>query len=97
MSEIKGYLNNIPRFYQFQTFDHIMFGFIVGAMQADPKIGVSKALQMFLDKFDLCEDKYCFEAAKTTYYRILKRLAEKEYGFDPEVMDYFEKVEKGKI
>jgi len=71
-SRIKGYLGNIPRFFYWQTFDHISFGFVLAAKIILPTISVTKALHMFLDTFGLCEDQYCFDNAWAAYYRILK-------------------------
>jgi hypothetical protein len=80
MGKRKSYLYNIHRFYTFQTFDHICFGYVLGLTKALPSVGVNKAIEAFLDDFNLCESVYCFETARLQYYRILKALREKEMG-----------------
>jgi hypothetical protein len=42
------------------------------------------AIKIFLERFDLCEEVYCFENAKAAYYRIRESLASKDMGFDQE-------------
>ena len=86
MAREKGYFNNIPRFYRWQTFDHICFGYVQGLRTALPSMSTTAAIQQFLAEFDLCEEIYCFDNAKAAYYRIRKSLASKEMGFevDPE-------------
>ena len=89
MARLKGYLYNIPRFYQWQTFDHICFGYVTACRRVLPSMTISDAIRDFLDIFGLCEDVYCFDNAKAAYYRIASSLAEKDMGFDPEI-----KIEK---
>ncbi len=76
----KGYLYSIHKFYTYQTFDMIMFGYVLGATRVLPTLSVNKAIEMFLDAFNLCEDEYCVEAARASYYRIMKSLSDKEEG-----------------
>jgi len=76
MARCKNYLLNIDRFYKFQTFDHIMFGYVQGLRKALPGMKVSEAVRIFLDSFEIGEDDYCFDAAKQTYYRILNAIVE---------------------
>jgi hypothetical protein len=76
----KGYLYSLHKFYSYQTFDHILFGYVLGATRVLPTLSINKAIEMFLNDFNLCEDEYCFEAARATYYRIMKSLREKEEG-----------------
>ena len=71
---------NIHKFYTFNSLDHILFGYVMGVTQALPTVSVNKAVEMWLDRFNLCEDVLCCEAARATYYRILKSLREKETG-----------------
>jgi hypothetical protein len=87
MARAKGYFTNVPRFYRWQTYDHIMFGFVIGIRTALPTMGVAEAIRTFLDVQALCEDVYCFETAKAAYYHIAKSLLEKDYGFDPDTME----------
>ena len=77
---VKGYLNGIARFYTWQTFDHISFGYIQGLRRALPTITVTTAIETFLEDFGLCEEVYCFDSAKQSYYRILKSLRNREMG-----------------
>lgn len=84
MGRVKGYFNNIPKFYRWQTFDHICFGYVVGLRTALPTMSITEAITQFLEDFGLCEDEYCFESARAAYYRIRDSLAELEMGFDRE-------------
>lgn len=84
MTREKGYFSNIPRFYRWQTFDHICFGYVQGLRTAVPTMSTTAAIKIFLERFDLCEEVYCFENAKAAYYRIRESLATKEMGFDQE-------------
>ena len=76
----KGYLYSIHKFYTYQALDLVMFGYVLGATRTLPTLSVNKAIEMFLDDFNLCEDEYCVEAARASYYRIMKSLREKEEG-----------------
>lgn len=76
MPKCKNYLLNVPKFYRFQTFDHIMFGYVQGLRKALPSMTLSDAILMFLDSFEIQEDNYCFDTAKQTYYRILNSIVE---------------------
>jgi len=76
----KGYLYSIHRFYQYQALDLVMFGYVLGATKTLPSLPITKAVEMFLSDFNLCEDEYCLETARFTFYRILKSLKEKEEG-----------------
>ena len=61
--------------------------FFEGSRTEHIDIGVNKAIEMFLDDFNLCEDVYCFEAARQQYYKILKSLKDKEIGVEDEPED----------
>ena len=76
MPKCKNYLLNIERFYRWQTFDHIMFGYVQGLRKALPGMKISEAILLFLESFGIEEDNYCFDAAKQTYYRILNSIVE---------------------
>jgi hypothetical protein len=76
MPNCKNYQLNIPRFYRWQTFDHIMFGYVQGLRKALPGMKISEAILLFLESFDIEEDNYCFDAAKQAYYRILNSIVE---------------------
>lgn len=76
MPKCKNYLLNVQKFYRFQTFDHIMFGYVQGLRKALPSMTLSDAILMFLDSFEIQEDNYCFDTAKQTYYRILNSIIE---------------------
>lgn len=78
MPKCKNYMLNIPRFYKWQTFDHICFGYVQGIRTALPTMSVSKAVREFLTRFNIDEDTYCFETAKTAYYRILSSLTDED-------------------
>ena len=96
MGNRKSYLYNIAKFYTFQTFDHIMFGYCLGAnkgyleglkkalptldVDKAPNIGLNRSIELFLEAFNLCEDVYCHETARLQYYRIMKALRDKEMG-----------------
>ena len=99
-NRIKGYMGNLHKFYLFQTFDHISFGYVLGMKEGYAqgyeaaikeilptarnveikKISNTHALESFLEKFNLCEDVYCFDNARMAFYRILKSLKDKEMG-----------------
>jgi hypothetical protein len=76
MPKCKNYLISIAKFYKFQTFDHLMFGYIQGLRKALPGMTITEALRIFLDSFEIDEDEYCFETAKHTYYRLLSSIIE---------------------
>jgi len=82
---------NIHKFYTYSSLDHILFGYVMGVTEALPSVSVNKAVSMWLDRFNLCEDVLCMEAARATYYRILKSLKEKETGMAeyPEIDEDF--------
>ena len=69
---------NIHKFYTYNALDYILFGYVLGVTQALPSVSVNKAVEMWLDRFNLCEDIFCHEAARACYYRILKSLKDKE-------------------
>ncbi len=52
-----------------------------------PTISVTKALEMFLDAFDLCEDDYCLENASAAYYRVFNSLVEIRDGYVDDVQN----------
>ncbi len=85
----KGYKLNIHKFYTFNTLDMILFGYVLGQTQILPTLSVNKAIEMWLERFNLCDDVFCLEAARATYYRVLKSLQDKETGMAeyPEVDD----------
>lgn len=74
----KGYFSNIKRFYRWQTFDHICFGYVAGMQRALPSIGNQEAVRMFLDDFGLDEDTYPLEHARAAFYRIKSSLSDNE-------------------
>lgn len=76
----KGYTLNIHKFYTFHALDHVLFGFVLGMTQALPGVSVNKAIELWLERFNLCEEVYCVEAARASYYRVLKSLKDKEVG-----------------
>lgn len=89
MPKCKNYLVSIERFYRFQTFDHIMFGYVQGLRKALPGMSISEAIGIFLETFEIEEDNYCLEAARQTYYRILSSIIESarnEGKTDPETI-----------
>lgn len=76
MPRCKNYLINVPKFYRFQSFDHIMFGYIHGLRKALPSMSVTAAVKQFLESFGIEEDEYCFDNAKQNYYRILESIVQ---------------------
>lgn len=72
MAKESGYLYSVDKFFKFQAFDMVMFGYICGVKRALPTISVAKAIEMFSIAFNLCEDLFCQESARMQYYRILK-------------------------
>lgn len=74
----KGYKLNIHKYYTYNTLDNTMFGFVLGVTQVLPAVSVNKAIEMWLERFNLCDDLYCVEAARATFYRIMKSLKDKE-------------------
>ena len=84
MARCKSYLVNIPRFYKFQTIDHIMFGYVHGLRRIVRTMSVSEAIRIFLDSFQIDEDNYCFDTAKMTYYRILNSIIEMSDSQNPD-------------
>jgi hypothetical protein len=76
MSKCKNYQLNIPRFYKFQAFDHMMFGYVNGLRKALPSMTIREAIRLWIESFDIDEELYCFDTARTTYYRILNSIAE---------------------
>ena len=79
-TRIKGYLGNIHRFYQWNSYDHVMFGYCAGMKRALPSMSLTKAIETYLEDFGLCEEVYCFDNAWQAYYRILRSLQLKEMG-----------------
>jgi hypothetical protein len=53
-----------------------MFGYVQGIRKALPSMKVTEAIRTFLDAFQIEEDVYCFDTAKTTYYRMLGNIVE---------------------
>lgn len=86
MPKCKNYLLNIEKFYRFQTFDHILFGYVQGLRKALPSMKVSDAIKLFLETFEIQEDDYCFDSARQTYYRILSSIVDSniEKGIKPD-------------
>jgi hypothetical protein len=84
MTREKGYFYNIPKFYRFQTLDHICFGYVQGLRSLVTTMTVTDAIKTFLNDFDLCEDVYCFDNARAAYYKIKDSIVEIKMGFDPE-------------
>lgn len=76
MPKCKNYSASVPRFYKFQTFDHVMFGYVQGLRKALPSMKIQEALLIFLNTFGLTEDDYCLDNARATYYRILNSIIE---------------------
>lgn len=87
MPKCKNYLVDIDKFYKFQTFDHLMFGYVQGLRKALPSMKVSQAIKLFLEAFAIEEDNYCFETARGQYYRILNSIVEmsKNQALDEEI------------
>lgn len=86
-TRIKGYLSSINRFYTWQTFDMIAFGYVIMGKRIFPKMSITKALQMFLDDFGLCEEEYCLDNARQSYYRILNSLKDKNLKGPQELIE----------
>ncbi len=76
MPKCKNYLLDIPKFYRYQTFDHIMFGYVNGLRKLVPSTSVKEAIEIFLNSFEIQEDDYCFDTAYGSYYRILRAIVE---------------------
>lgn len=87
MPRCKGYLSDIDRFYKWTALDHICFGYVQGMKRAIPSITAVKAIELFLEEFEIDEDTYCFETAKASYYRVLKsfKALEHKYGNDSDL------------
>jgi len=87
MSRCKNYLVTIDRFYRFQTFDHIMFGYVQGLRKALPGMKTAEAIRTFQEAFSLDEDTYCFYTATQTYYRLLGAIIESTEKFEDAKID----------
>jgi len=85
MTKTKGYFFDIPRFYRWQTFDYLCFGYVNGLRTAVPSMTTVASITRFLSDFDLCEDQYCWETARMSYQRIRVSYKEMEMGLAPEV------------
>lgn len=68
--EAKNIKSVIPKLYQKQFIDTIVFGFVVGARAADEKITVEKAAQMVQSHFGLSEDELSMGTVRQIFYRM---------------------------
>ena len=80
MPRCKNYLVDIHKFYKFQTFDYLMFGYVQGLRKVLPTMTVKTAINTFLVTFEIDEENYCYEAARIQYYRILNSIISMNEG-----------------
>lgn len=74
MGRCNSYLVSVEKFYRYQTFDHIAFGYISGLRKALPSMSLVEAMELFLITFEFDEESYCIENLRQSYYRILNSL-----------------------
>jgi len=61
---------DFPEFLLHEVLDHCMFSYILGLQDAMPSIQLNQAMEMFMDKFNLCEDIYPLDQGLRTWYRM---------------------------
>ena len=62
--------NRIKAIYQFQTLDTFMFAYVCGLRDHIPTTGIRRAIEIFLNRFDISEDEYSLDYAVQVYYKI---------------------------
>lgn len=68
MPKVKPVIVNCEKLLRHNQLDSLMFGYIIGVTNVLPSVPVSKALQMFVNDFNLSEDDYPYEAARSRFY-----------------------------
>lgn len=59
-----------PDFLLHEVLDYCMFGYILGMQDAMPSVTLHKAMELFMDKFNLSEDQYPLDYGKQIWYRM---------------------------
>lgn len=67
--EERNIKDEIPKLFQKQFIDYIMYGFICGARQTDPEMTIEKASSLVQEYFGLEEDKLSAGTIRTMFYR----------------------------
>lgn len=67
---------NIPKFYRYDAIDKLMFGYVMGIRDVLPSVTIHRALEIFMDKYNLNEDNYPMDQAKQTWYRMFESYKE---------------------
>ena len=76
MPKKRNVVLSIPAIYRANVLDAIMFGYVTAILRIAPGTAVPKAMDLFMDEFELSEDNYKRDSACTTYYKMLKDSAE---------------------
>ena len=63
---------DLPKLLLYEAVDHCLFSYVLGMQRAIPTVSLAKALDMFLEEFNLSEDEYPLEHAKITWYRMME-------------------------
>ena len=72
MTKRKPMAAEIPRLYQRNAEDLLMYGYVVGMQKALPSVTTKKCIELFMDDFGLYEDIYSFDCAYATFMKLRK-------------------------
>jgi len=70
MPKKKKYYVNMPKLILFETLDHHMFASVYATKNALPSVTLKRAMEVFMESYNLHEDIYPMEQAYQTYYRM---------------------------
>jgi hypothetical protein len=72
MTKRKPIAADIPKLYQRNAEDLLMYGYVIGMQTALPSVSTKKCIEMFMISFGLHEDIYSFDCAYATFMRLRK-------------------------
>ena len=76
MPKKKRYYVDMPKMILFEMIDHHMFAFIMATKNALPSVTFKRAMEIFMETYNLHEDIYPMEQAYQTYYRMFEAYRE---------------------
>jgi len=72
MPKKKKLYTNVPKLLLYEAVDHCLFAYVTGMQRAMPSVSLTKALELFMEEFNLTEDEYPLDHARLTWYRMMK-------------------------
>ena len=61
---------DFPEFLLQEVLDHLTFAYILGMQRGMPTVTTHKAIELFMEDFNLTEDIFPLDQGKRTWYRM---------------------------